>query len=79
MALISDFWAVDQKGRNLQNKNMVENIIISNRVAFDEARVTKINIYEGLMGTVGQGCATVIDRRLAELFLKCNIDWRMII
>ena len=37
--------------------------------------VVKINVYEGLMGTVGQGCATAINRQLADLYLKCNINW----
>lgn len=75
LALISDFWAIDGNGNRFQKTEVVENILVSNRVAYNKTDFVKINPYEGLMGTVGQGCATVINRQLADLYLKCNINW----
>ncbi len=75
LALISDFWAVDAKGTKIQKKGIVENIIVSNRVAYSNNTIDRINIYEGLMGSTGQGCATAINRQLANMYLNCPINW----
>lgn len=75
MLLLSDFKTIDSRGEFLQPHKKLENIVLPNRVIECNEDIVKVKIYEAFPHSLGQGCTMAISKKLANLFLECDLEW----
>lgn len=75
MTLISDFKTINSTGEFLQPNKALENIVVSKRVMDSKCDLEKIKIYEAFPHSQGQGCTMAITYEVANLYLKCELNW----
>ena len=75
LTLISDYYIIDENKTRINETNEVQSLTVSERVLLAPEELVKLQVEEGLMGTVGQGCATAVSRTLAEMYLRCDLNW----
>lgn len=70
-AIINDFSIIDATGKQRRSSEK-ENIWVSSRVYKSEKLVEKIELFEAVCHTQGQGCTTAVSRSVADQYI---ITW----